>query len=463
MPKTSLLFICVIILAVLSGCASKKYAKKAQKMDQAGMYADAAQLYYQSLAANRNNLDARIGLQRNGQLLLNSKVERFNGYYNANAVKDAVYSWLDVENYYRQVEHVGVILQFPTQQLPRYEDVKNRYLNSRYADGIQAMQIEDFINGEIIFGEIINIEPTFKDSQDQWTTAKYEPMYRQANDYYANGLYRSSWMLFNTIVVQTNGYKDALARREEALAKAQITIAVAPFFYSHQSDANFAQNLRSRTIANINQLSTPFYKVIPDNIITNLPFMGIGGQLAIFAPWIIKQSRSIKAQTVLAVQITRFKEIVGDQKVFPQTGYLKVNEEYTDANGIKKTRIRYDKVRYDEVELRNATVVQANYALIDVKTGNMLVSNSADITLEDHVVFAAYPGDVKRLVPGYWKSKDRTYPEDAVYDTNEQVSKLNALLNARRELKPVQNLTNDAMMQVATYISSDIERYNPEL
>lgn len=462
MNKLLLLLIGIVLVAAFTGCASKRFAKKAQKLDQAGYYRDAAQLYYQSVAANRNNIDARMGLQRNGQLLLQDKIDQFKSYYSANAVKDAVYAWLDAEGYHRQVAGVGVDLVFPLQLKGNYEVVKEKYLSARYIEGTKALGLEDFLNAEMIFNEIINIEPAYKDCQTLWTTARYEPMYRTGIDRYNNQLYRSAWMLFNTIVMETNGYKDALTRREEALTKAQITIAVAPFMYSRNIHSENVQSLRNATINGINRMQTPFYKIVPDNLITNMPFDGLGGRFLLMPGWIKEQNRVIKAQAVLVTQVQKFQQISGNGTPVRRPGYLKGTEEYVDESGVKRTRTKYDKVYYHEYQNRNAVDVQVEFALIEVRTGNILVTDVVSINLDDQAVYAAYDGDVKRLVPGYWKHKDRASSDDAIYDSSDKISQLNQLMKAKRDVVPMQTLTGDAINQVSMAIAAAIERYDPE-
>jgi len=462
MHKVLLYFVVLISLAMVSqGCASKRYAKKARKLDQAGYYRDAAQLYYQSVAANRNNIEARNGLQRSGQLVLNDKVNLFKNYRSSNAVRDAVYAWLDAEAYHRQVTGVGVDLMFPVQLRGDYEVVKEQYLATRYQEGTRALGSEDFANAEVILNEILSIDPAYKDCQTLWVTAKYEPIYRSGVANFNNKLYRSAWYDFNDVVAGTNGYKDAVTRREEALAKAQITIAMAPVMYLYSVRADHAQNVRNSILNSLNRMQTPFYKVVPDNLITNMPFDGLGGRLLMMPGWIKGQSSVIKAQTVLATQVQRFQVIVGDRTSMRKTGYLKGTEDYLD-NGIKKSRPKYDKVYYHEYQQRNAVSLQVEFALIEVRTGNILVTDVVGINLEDQVLYAGYDGDVKKLVPGYWKNKDKALPEDAVYDSSDKISQLTSLLNARRDPLPSQTMASDAINQVGNAIAAAIEAYNPE-
>src|SRR5690554_4858443 len=48
--------------------------KKGAKLEEAGLYDNAALFYYNSLLRNSNNVDARIGLARTGQRVVNDKL-----------------------------------------------------------------------------------------------------------------------------------------------------------------------------------------------------------------------------------------------------------------------------------------------------------------------------------------------------------------------------------------------------
>ena len=64
-----------IFLAACSG--SKSFSKKAAKLDESGMYAEAADMYLQSAVRNAKNIDAKIGLKKTGQTLMNDKLSTF--------------------------------------------------------------------------------------------------------------------------------------------------------------------------------------------------------------------------------------------------------------------------------------------------------------------------------------------------------------------------------------------------
>ena len=76
MNRTGALLL-IALLSLASCTGSKSLAKKGAKLDAAGMYAEAAALYEQSAQRNQKNVEAKIGLKKTGQQLLNDKLSAF--------------------------------------------------------------------------------------------------------------------------------------------------------------------------------------------------------------------------------------------------------------------------------------------------------------------------------------------------------------------------------------------------
>lgn len=123
-----ILFILSVILLV-AGCASKRYTKKAVKFEEAGLYEDAAEYYYQAVKKKDSNVDAKLGLRKTGQLTLDRKLSDFTFTYKQADYKKAVYNFLEAEKYYNKVKAVNVDLDFPDYHREYYEEAKGDYLN----------------------------------------------------------------------------------------------------------------------------------------------------------------------------------------------------------------------------------------------------------------------------------------------------------------------------------------------
>src|SRR5690606_26606757 len=130
---------------IVSGCSgSKSYAKKASKLDQAGMYAEAAEMYLQSAQRNAKNVDAKIGLKKTGQMVLNDKLSEFFKAFNMGQKSDAVEKYLAAKFYQERVQRLGVMLEVPDHYAADFEKVKGEYLVELYNEGQALMEKQEF-------------------------------------------------------------------------------------------------------------------------------------------------------------------------------------------------------------------------------------------------------------------------------------------------------------------------------
>jgi hypothetical protein len=132
MPKQPILFILMMTLLLAGGCASKRLAKKGVEHEQAGFYREAASYYYEALLKNDDNLDAKIGLKRTGQQVLDDKLASFMKLYEESDTESAVYAYRDAVNYFEQVKSTGVHLIFPENYHSYYQEVKRDHLAGSY-------------------------------------------------------------------------------------------------------------------------------------------------------------------------------------------------------------------------------------------------------------------------------------------------------------------------------------------
>lgn len=453
----------ILLAFAIFSCTSSRFAKQAKKYDEAGLYRDAAQMYLQSVLANGKNIDAKMGLQRSGQLLLQEKLDLFKTHYDNRSVKEAVYAYIDAESWYNQVQRVGVSLILPAENKVYYEEMKEKYLASRYSEGLQALDVEEFHGAETVFSEIISIDQAYKDSKTHWITAKYEPMYRRGVSELQGQLFRRAYYTFDEILKGTNGYKESLNLKGQALEKATITIAVAPFYYPYSTYGLTTNTLQTKVIGELNQLKVPFYKIVNDELILSLPSGGKKSQVNELLRFISTYSQSITSRTVLTGRVSRYLDQPGSLTPVEKRGYVKREKEVVDpvTNEKKKVTV-YNKVRYHELTQTNQVVITFDFALIDVKTGQIIVSDALDVVKADAIHYANYDGESNQLIPGYWKSSDKKSEEDVVYNSSSKITELQNLLHASREIKTTQALTADAIMEIAKGVASRIEKYDPE-
>ncbi len=450
--KKILLFLSIILL--VAGCASKRYTKKAAKFEEAGLYEDAAEYYYQAVKKKDSNVDAKLGLRKNGQLTLDKKLADFTSAYKQSDYKKAVYNYLDAEKYYNKVKAVNVDLDFPEYHKEYYEEAKGDYLNKKYADGLDKLNREDFTQALTVFTEIKNIDANYKDVKDLYITAKYEPMYRNANQYLETELYRKAYYTFETIIKGAGTYKQSVALKDEAQEKGTITVLVSDFSYTNYRNKTTAAKISADVKAKLSALDNPFLKIIdPSSLSANIYENGkMNMQAANLA--------GIKG--VLTGSVTKVSISNGKLAKEEKRGYLKEVTKTKDQEGNEVEKVKYHKTTYFEYKQTSRANLSLNFKVVSTEDNSVMVSDMISINNSDHIHYATFSGDKKKLIPGYWKYKNNSSKEDITKDNKNDRDKLQDLLKADKTIKSGQSLLNELLNKSVSTITKKVDDYNPE-
>lgn len=450
--KKILLFLSIILL--VAGCASKRFTKKAVKFEEAGLYEDAAEYYYQAVKKKDSNVDAKLGLRKTGQMTLDKKLAEFTASYKQSDYKKAVYNYLGAEKYYNKVKSVNVELDFPEYHKEYYEEAKGDYLNKKYADGVDKLNREDFTAALAVFEEIKGIDANYKDVKDLYITAKYEPMYRNANQYLETGLYRKAYYTYETIIKGSGSYKQSVALKDEAQEKGTITVLITDLRYVNKRYKETANKITSDLKGELSSLNNPFLRVI-DPASLNADIYE-NGQMNMQAA----NLAGIKA--VLSGNISEVRTVNGRLKKDEKRGYIKNVTKTKDKEGNEVEKVSYTKTIYYEYNKSTSARLTMSFKLVSTEDNSVLVSDQISQSNSDKIHYATYEGDKKKLIPGYWKYKDRNSSEDVKKDNKSDINRLQNLLKADKNIKSAQILLNELMSKSVKEITNKVDKYNPE-
>lgn len=458
MRKTLPLLLLSFII-VFGSCASKRLSKRALKFETAGMYEMAADLFYQSLSANTKNVKAAIGLKKNGQRLLDDKAMKVHQAYFNNNDRETVYNYLDAKEYYDKVRALGVSLNLSETAQSYYNEAKPQYLQSLYNEARILLDEEKFRESEAKFAEIKKIDPQYQGIDEHMKVAKSEPVYRQGRIYLETGFYRRAYHNFDEILTAHGSYKDSKELRDEALAKAQITIAIGKI-ENHSTIAKSEMLVESAITASINNLNNPFIKIIDAK--NTLSLLG-------------QQKRNVQlrsdtrggnvtiAKSVLTASIIKLTETTSRPRRVERKAYLKEMVSVKDAEtGETKKEPKYTKVTYQETTLRNEADIYFQFKLTSVESRALWVSDTYDLSNSDGTVYATFSGDHTKLVPGHWEYKDKKSPKDKIDDERNAVDQLQKQFKASKQIRSAQQLRNELIDHVSKRVAKKIDEYNPE-
>lgn len=437
---------------LLFGCAASRFAKKAAEFETAGLYKDAAEFYYKSVLKKQTKVETKLGLQRTGQFVLNDLLNEFNRHYENNENQNAVYKYLEAKEFADKLNGVNVALNFPDMYHTRYNEMKDNYISERYIEGSEKLSREEFAAAAEIFGEIINIQADYKNVKELHIQAVYEPVYRSATRNMELSKYRTAYWLFKRILNEAGGYKNALELMTESQKLARINIIIPDIRYGRRGSKITMQQV----VNAINNTGNPFLTVMDKSVVDDKQLYKLNGEFNLPA------LNLLGFGAILKVEVVNVDMVDGKLNMEERPAYLKETIKYTDEQGQEKKRDVYHKIYYKAYSKTNKSSVTFSYALIDTRTGAILLSDSYTTSRKETVEFGRYEGGLKNVVAGYWAHIDKKSPEDKVNDSNYENRKLHQFLTANDKITTTEGLLEEASEEALKRMAYAIDEYNPE-
>jgi curli biogenesis system outer membrane secretion channel CsgG/Flp pilus assembly protein TadD len=440
-----------LALLVVSCSGSKSFSKKAEKLDEAGLYAEAADMYLQSAQRNIKNIDAKIGLKKTGQQVLNDKLSVFfKNMAMGDSKGEAVSAYLEAKRYQEQVQRLGVVLEVPDHYKADFDRVKGEHLVDLYDQGQALLAKQDFRGAEQVFSQIAKLEPNYKDASSLQAVAYLEPLYRAGMSDLEGGRYRKAYDELSRVVEKDASYKDAASLRQQALTKGQYTIAVLPFT-SDVKRAEITSRVQAHAMTSLVETKDPFLKVVDrENIDRILEEQRLGLSGIVDEQTAVRVGNLIGAQAVLMGSVIDYREEPGTLRRSTKDGFESYRvQQLNKETGEKYFITKYKPVRYSEFYQENKVVMSFSFRLVSLETGEVLASKVMDRQAEDHIYYATYDGNADALFPaknGLVDAADRTR------------SDLRGLLAAPREMKSIAALGSELVRTACSTMASDIQQ-----
>jgi len=442
----------LVVLIALCGCSgSKSFSNKGEKLDEAGLYAEAAELYMQAAQRNPKNVDAKIGLKKTGQLLLNDKLSAFFKNIAVGGSKgDAVAAYQDAKNYQDRARAAGVVLDIPDSYKTDFDKVKGEHVVDLYNEGQALFEKEDFPAAERVFARIAKLEPNYKDASSLQNVAYLEPLYRLGKNELETGNYRKAYAQFTKVLDKNSAYKDVNTLRQESLTKGQFTVAVLPFTCTDKN-STMAAKVQAHSMTALTETQDPFLKIVDrENLERILEEQRLSLSGVVDEQTAVRVGNLMGAQAVLMGTVVNYQEVPGQLRRSTKDGFEAYRvQQVNRETGEKYFITRYKPVRYSEFYQENKVVLSVNYRLVSLETGEVLVSSVAEKEAEDHAYYATYDGNKDALLP----------MANGIADQSDRGRKqIRSLLNGPREVKPLSSLMNDVLRSASTNMASDIQQ-----
>lgn len=449
LPLTAGAILAMLVMAACSG--SKSLSKKATKLDQGGLYAEAADMYLQSALRNPRNVDAKIGLKKTGQMLLNDKLSTFFKAFSVGGDKEAaVNAFLAAKDYQERVQRAGVVLEIPDHYATDFKQVKGEYLLQVYSEGQDLLAKGEYAKAEEAFAKIGKLEPGYKDAGSLQDVAYLEPLYLSGKAALQAGQYRKAYADLGRVVERSSTYKDAMALRQQAVEKGRYPIAVLPFDQAgSKAQSPQVAAMQAYVISALTNLNDPFISVVDrDNIQKILDEQRLGMTGVVDESSAVSAGKLLGAHAVIMGTVTSFQEIPGSLRKSTKEGYESYEVKQLNAETGQYTMVtRFRPTNYTEFFKENKATVSFSFKVVSLETGQVLLSKVIDRDATDHAYYATYSGNARQLYPK-WNGN---------VDTRGSARReLSALLSAPREVKSTADLGNELLRGTAASVASSI-------
>ena len=396
-------FLSILSLGLLlfSSCdRSLRYIQLADKYAASGNYADAADNYYTAYSLNPSNAKAKQGLEKNAQLNLDAKFNKFTKFIVDESIEDALRQYNDCKSYFQNVKNTGVEIHWPSVYDKLYETNKDEFVSKQYQDGINLMKDEKFDKAELSFKKILEFDSSYKNVSALHSQSVAEPIYEKGLKNFEQQNYKSAYKNFLQVSSIDALYKNTTELLDESLKKASLPIAI---IVSDKNDEklDLKNSLYFHLVSNINKSQNPFLKVIDRGNSEKLlkeQELGMSGMIDFTSAAKAGKMLGVKFFLILNIGSVNIEEqgITAVNKI----AYDSYKQEFTDKNtGQIQSEIRYRPVNYRDYSGYRKLNSNIAYQLLSVETGEVVLSDIYNVEKSDYVNYARYAGNARILSP----------------------------------------------------------------
>lgn len=463
--KTITIAVQLILITALSiACSgSNGLYKKGQKLDEAGLHYEASNFYIDALQRKSSNSDAILALKVTGQKVLDDYYAVFYQYYSDKNLKKAVYAYLEADNFKNKVSSVGVKLTSVDYYEDYYKEVKTLYIHELYETAQKELDNEKFGDAELKLKEIQKLDPAFRDVSELTTFAFVEPKYRMAIRAFDKHEYRKAYFLFEEILKAAGDYKECKDLKDIAQENARYTIGILKFENSTKV-AGMESALSGSIVRDLMNLNDPFLIVIDrTNTEKLISEQKLGMTGIIDEGTAAKAGELLGAKAILVGKVVSAEKVSGRLRKQSKTGYIgkpvyRVNPE----TGKKYRDMVYSKVFYYDYKQENRVSCTFQYQLISTETGEILISDMVEKSVDDKIYYSMFNGDTKYLYKGTWTSQTKKNSNDKIYNSYSSKKEMDRQLKSKKSIRSVESLVNDLFKTISKDVSVKIKNYNPE-
>lgn len=453
-PFLLLFFVGVFTLHSCSG--SKSMYKKGMKLEEAGMYSEASNFYYDALKRDITNVDASIRLNNLGQVILSNKLDEFDKSLNNGHKKNAVYEYFSAKEFKEKLSKVNINLKISEEYKFHFQKVKSEYIEEELNKINVLLEEGKFVEANRVIKEVLRIGPNNQEIRDLHGYSTAEPIYRKAIEYFENGNFKKAFYEFDKVL----NYKDAREFKVLAKAKATFTIIIRPI--SNESEYyDLDERLTLKIEEDFSKITNPFIEIVESDVYKRLLSER---KFSKDKEWQNHSSKVFESDTYLDVTINDVSvsngKLVETRKKGWELYRRKIKNEETDKVSYVND---FRKVYYYEYSRTKMVDVNINYQLKSFNSSEVLFNKFDEDKKYDKVIYIDFEGERNNLRSGYWGSRIEKNPRDFIDNSQSKINDIRKKIYARRTMKTTNAMENEIIDKLSTSVVYQIDRYSSKL
>ena len=211
--------VCISSIAACS--SSKKMMKDAHVLEKGGLNVEAYDKY-NYIYSNSSNAEARVGMKRMAQQILNDKMQIAQMKCMSENYEQALIAFEDALAFQRS--NSSLELTGATMLEHSGKECKGRYIEMLYTDAEIFVRNDDYENAHSLIRKIFAIDRNNQKAKYLDMMCDILPHYNAGVLAMDKGLYRNAYVYFAEVCKIDAGFRDALRLRDETLLKGSFAL-----------------------------------------------------------------------------------------------------------------------------------------------------------------------------------------------------------------------------------------------
>jgi len=451
------IYLLLLVTFSLHSCSgSKSMYKKGLKLEQAGMYNEACNFYYDALKRDITNVDASIRLNNLGQVIISNKLDEFDSSINNGYKKNAVYSFFYANNFKEELHTVNVNLTIPEEQKFHFQKVKTEYVEEELNVINELLEEGKFVEAKKVIKEVLRIDPNNQEIRDLDGYSTAEPIYRKAMTYYEGGSFKKAFYEFDKVL----NYKDAKLIKSLAKEKATFTIVIRSI--ENESEYyDLDEKLTFKVEKYFSENTNPFIEIIEGDVYKRLLSER---KYSKDRKWQNHSNKVFKADSYLDVIINDVSISKGKLVEARKKGWELYKRKIIDKETEKVSYVSsYRKVYYYEYSRTKKVNMSINLKLKSFNTNDILLNKFEEDNRYDKIEYISFDGENKNLRSGFWMSRSENNSRDFIDNSSSKINILRKKIYGRRTMKTANAMESEIVDDLARAIVYKVDRYTNKL